>query len=200
MATGRSLTDVNFVLEAVNGSTSILLAVAIFFLAFYLLDQRKLHSLSWSEMIIGAPPGIALALPMLVIKIGLLLTRGSLWIWRQFAEGGAMPFWQRRHRNHRRRAHIHRAALAIAHHVARQVWRLAVGRKLDLGGDFRHRERHRAVPIMIQRRPDQPSKRMGQPLPEYVSERDDDSERIGWDRMRIMAYADRRSWQSEMRD
>jgi hypothetical protein len=46
-------------------------------------------------MIIGAPPGIALALPMLVIKIGLLLTRGSLWIWRQFAEGGAMPFWQR---------------------------------------------------------------------------------------------------------
>lgn len=93
--TGRHLSDVNFFLETLNGATSILLAVAIIFLSFYLLDQRRLQSLKWWEMIVTPSPGIALALPMVVIKLGLLLTRGSLWIWRQFSDGGAMPMWQR---------------------------------------------------------------------------------------------------------
>jgi hypothetical protein len=94
MDKAQSQADVNFVLETINGSVSILLIVAIAFFVRYLVDQRRLRGLSWREMVLDPPPGINLALPMLVIKVGMLLSRGTLWIWRQFGGGVQMPAWQ----------------------------------------------------------------------------------------------------------
>ncbi|MCK1670325.1 hypothetical protein [Bradyrhizobium sp. 150] len=91
--TGRQ-TDVNFYLEMINGSGAILLAIVLAFFTMYLVEQRRFRKLSWRETFFKPPPGVALLMPMMAIKVGLLLSRGSLWIWRQFGNGGHMPAWQ----------------------------------------------------------------------------------------------------------
>jgi hypothetical protein len=91
--TGRPI-DVNFYLEMINGTGAILLVIVLAFFTVYLIEQRRFRKLSWRETIFRPPPGISLLMPMMAIKIGLLLSRGSLWMWRQLANGGHMPAWQ----------------------------------------------------------------------------------------------------------
>ncbi|WFU42579.1 hypothetical protein QA640_08985 [Bradyrhizobium sp. CB82] len=83
----------NFYLETVNGTIVILLATALAFLSLYIVQQKQALKLAWWKCLTDPPPGIALALPMAAIKAGLVLTRGTLWAWREFG-GEQMTGWQ----------------------------------------------------------------------------------------------------------
>jgi hypothetical protein len=86
--------DLEFYFETINGTLIILLAAALAFLSYYVVDQKRHRGLSWRDCIFDAPPGIGIALPMIGVKLGLLVTRGSRWTWQQFGGGEPMTTWQ----------------------------------------------------------------------------------------------------------
>ena len=61
-----STVDIDALLNVVMGHVTALLSAERSTL--YLVDQRRWRGLSWREMIFDPPPGINLALPMLVTK------------------------------------------------------------------------------------------------------------------------------------
>jgi hypothetical protein len=86
--------DLEFYFETINGTLIILLVAALAFLSYYVVDQKRHRGLSWRDCMFGAPPGIGIALPMIGVKLGLLVTRGSRWTWQQFGGGEPMTTWQ----------------------------------------------------------------------------------------------------------
>lgn len=68
--------DVNVLLETINGGLSILIAASLLFLLFYIIDHRR-------NYLKGSPSlGMTLAIPMAIIKLGLLISFSSRWYWR----------------------------------------------------------------------------------------------------------------------
>jgi hypothetical protein len=76
--------------EFLSSSTIILVAWALAVLIFYVIDQKRHLEMTWWRCIADPPAGISVALPMIGVKFGILLTRGALWSWRQFGGGALM--------------------------------------------------------------------------------------------------------------
>jgi hypothetical protein len=117
--------DLEFYFETINGTLIILLAAALAFLSYYVVDQKRHRGLSWRDCIFDAPPGIGIALPMIGVKLGLLVTRGSRWTWQQFGGGEPMTTWQL-HLSLVARHRIAGAALVGSRALARPLWRSAL--------------------------------------------------------------------------
>ncbi|HXP66173.1 MAG TPA: hypothetical protein VN815_11925 [Steroidobacteraceae bacterium] len=82
----------NFVLEQVNAAASLLTFSLLIFLTFYLWDWLVYKGRTpWRALLIGLPPAIALAALLYLDKVGTLLTRSVVWMWRVFGEG-VVPF------------------------------------------------------------------------------------------------------------
>ena len=84
--------NLNFILEQINGSTSILTFFFLCWAACYLLaffEYRGSHSIG--SAFVGLPPAISLMLIMTSEKVGELTTRFTVWTWR-FTTGGVLPF------------------------------------------------------------------------------------------------------------
>ena len=75
-------------LHVTNGTVIILLASVLAVLILYVLEQKQLHGLTWRRCIADPTAGIALALPMIGVKVGMLITRVAVWTWRHM---GDMP-------------------------------------------------------------------------------------------------------------
>jgi hypothetical protein len=73
--------DVDRFFLITNGSTLIPLVAAVIGLGFYILDNKQRRKVGWREFICRPLPGIALAMPMIGVKIGFLMTRSSFWFW-----------------------------------------------------------------------------------------------------------------------
>lgn len=82
---------VNFLLQTVNGVVVILTTLALLFLLLYVLEPRHRRGTWWYD-ILHPLPGPALAQPMIVIKLGWLLTRAPIWLWRMFTGGAETGF------------------------------------------------------------------------------------------------------------
>jgi hypothetical protein len=74
-------------LETLNGVFVILVASAVAWLAYYILEQKNLEGLTWRQ-VLGShgPLGVRLATPMLVLKTGLLI-RALVWSWHELGPG-----------------------------------------------------------------------------------------------------------------
>lgn len=84
--------SLNFVLEQVNAAASLLTISLLIFLTFYLWDWLVYKGRTpLRAILVGLPPAIALAAILYLEKIGTLLTRSVVWVWRAF-RGGAVPF------------------------------------------------------------------------------------------------------------
>lgn len=84
--------NLNFILEQLNGATSILTFCLLVFLTFYLWDWLDYKSTTpLHAILIGLPPAIALAAILYIDKIGTLMTRATAWVWRM-TTGGTVPF------------------------------------------------------------------------------------------------------------
>src|SRR6185503_11142165 len=64
-----------------NGSTIIPLFASVVALSFYIFDNKKRRKVGWREFYCRPMPGVALAIPLLGVKIGFLMTRTSFWFW-----------------------------------------------------------------------------------------------------------------------
>jgi hypothetical protein len=85
------MSNLNFILEQANGSTSILTFALLVFLTFYLWDWLRYKKMNlWTALFVGLPPAIALAVILYLEKIGTLMTRSVVWVWRM--GGGKTPF------------------------------------------------------------------------------------------------------------
>ncbi|WP_187399363.1 hypothetical protein [Bradyrhizobium paxllaeri] len=89
----REHSEVNFYLEMINGTSVILIAVLLAFLVTYIKAELHRRDLSWRDLF-DYPAGLSLALSITVAAFGFALTRGSLWVWRQFGSGEQMSEWQ----------------------------------------------------------------------------------------------------------
>lgn len=82
-------TDLNFVLETVNGVVAILTFFLLIFLTMYLFSELRRRHLAWRALMMSLPIGMSLALALYVEKVGALLTRVVVWVWRRLGAGGA---------------------------------------------------------------------------------------------------------------
>ncbi len=94
MTTVHGAGDVNFYLESVNATITILLAAALAFLSVYIVEQKRQRGLTWLACWLGPPPGMALAMPMWTIKLGLVMTRGAIWTLREFSDLDGPIGWE----------------------------------------------------------------------------------------------------------
>lgn len=84
--------NLNFILEQINGSTSILTFFFLCWSSWYLWEFFEYRgTYSWRTVFVGLPPAIGLALILYLDKIGTLLTRATVWVWRA-TSGGTVPF------------------------------------------------------------------------------------------------------------
>lgn len=84
--------NLNFVLEQVNAAAALLTFSLLVFLTFYLWDWLRYKGRTpFRALLIGLPPAIALAAILYLDKIGTMMNRMVIWVWRAF-KGGAVPF------------------------------------------------------------------------------------------------------------
>jgi len=79
-------------LQITNGTVIIQVASVLAVLIFYVFDQKQLRGMTWRQCIADPSAGIALALPLIGVNCGILITRGSVYTWRHM--GGAAPLGQ----------------------------------------------------------------------------------------------------------
>jgi hypothetical protein len=79
----------NFTLEIINGSISILTFFLLFFLVVYLISDLKREGFSVKVFFLMST-AVSLVVALFVEKLGALTTRTVIWIWR--AHGGNLPF------------------------------------------------------------------------------------------------------------
>jgi hypothetical protein len=79
----------NFTLEVVNGSISILSFFLLFFLGIYLIYDIRREGFSVKIFFLMST-AVSLVVALFVEKLGTLTTRTVVWAWR--AQGGAVPF------------------------------------------------------------------------------------------------------------
>jgi hypothetical protein len=92
-------TEVNLILEAMNGAIFILVCSLISCLMIYIrmvYDNLRLHLNKdltfWEFLVRSPPPGVRLARPMTVLKAGAALSLCAAWIWR-LTGGYSIPKW-----------------------------------------------------------------------------------------------------------
>jgi hypothetical protein len=90
---GHGRTEMNFVLETINGTALILAVVLLLFLSFYLASELRRRDLSWHDLF-DYPAGMSFALSIAVTNCGVVITRSNLWSWRRLGTGEQMSPWQ----------------------------------------------------------------------------------------------------------
>jgi len=79
----------NFTLEVINGSVSILTFFLLFFLSVYLTSTIRREGFTWKSFF-WVSTAASLVVALFIEKTGTLATRTVTWIWR--ARGGNLPF------------------------------------------------------------------------------------------------------------
>ncbi len=82
------MANLNFILEQINGSVSLLTFFFLCWCSWYLWEffsYRGTYSLRTA--LVGLPPAIGLAVILYVEKTGSLMTRGAVWVWRTTTGG-----------------------------------------------------------------------------------------------------------------
>lgn len=70
--------ELNFVLELVDGTVLITALSAAIFILIYILDSYRASGRSLINYLYNAPIGVRLAMPMLLVKVGAVLLVGAL--------------------------------------------------------------------------------------------------------------------------
>lgn len=85
---GRENAELNFILETANGVVLILSFPLLMVLTIY-LKRRFSHAPDHPvyQFKLAVPSAVSLAVALYVDKLGMLLTRLSVWTWRQFGAG-----------------------------------------------------------------------------------------------------------------
>lgn len=79
----------NFTLEVINGSISVLTYFVLIFLGYYLVSGFGRHQFTWKNLFIIST-AIGLAFSLFIEKMGTFLTRTIIWLWR--VAGAQVPF------------------------------------------------------------------------------------------------------------
>lgn len=79
----------NFTLEVINGSISILTYFVLLFLGYYLITELGLKRFTWKNLFIIST-AIGLAFSLFIEQLGSFLTRMIIWFWRM--AGANVPF------------------------------------------------------------------------------------------------------------
>jgi hypothetical protein len=79
----------NFTLEVINGSISILTFFLLFFLSVYLASHIRREGFTWKSFF-WMSTAASLVVTLFIEKTGTLATRTVTWIWR--SRGGNLPF------------------------------------------------------------------------------------------------------------
>lgn len=82
--------NANFILELSNGCNSIITAFLLLFLTSYLFTGISRKGLRW-RLLFMVPTALALGIAMYVEKVGTLVTRSGIWVWRLTTQG-ELPF------------------------------------------------------------------------------------------------------------
>ena len=85
------MVNLNFILEQINASTSLLIFFFLCWSSWYLWEFFAYRGYSWRTIFVGLPPAIGLLLILFFEKIGTLMTRATIWAWRA-GTGGTLPF------------------------------------------------------------------------------------------------------------
>lgn len=81
--------NLNFILEVINGSVSILTYFLLVFLAYYIAEDFGKETFTWRNLFVLST-AMALVIALFVEKTGTFLTRSVIWLWRM--TGGSVPF------------------------------------------------------------------------------------------------------------
>lgn len=79
----------NFTLEVINGSVSILTFFLLFFLSVYLASNIQREGFTWKSFF-WMSTAVSLVTALFIEKTGTLASRTVVWIWR--TQGGTLPF------------------------------------------------------------------------------------------------------------
>jgi hypothetical protein len=83
------MTQLNFTLEIINGSISILTFFLLFFLSVYLVSHIRREGFTWKTFL-WMSTAASLVVALFIEKTGTLATRTVTWAWR--SRGGNLPF------------------------------------------------------------------------------------------------------------
>jgi hypothetical protein len=84
--------DINSVMGIISGAIVIVVTALTLCLMGYIKLLIGVFQLSLHDLLFGPPPlGIRLAIPMIVLKIGAILSLSMVWGWHVFGDGSQMP-------------------------------------------------------------------------------------------------------------